>query len=97
MDYLSSLDIAQNVLEKYQRDQPKWWKRMDGTPILNDVAVRMAFAYSYHVANAMRTVESEMVEASQTALAKSSVQIAFRRLNDLLNTQSKCVEGFEDF
>jgi len=42
---LEALRVAQRVFDKYKGDQPKWWKRMDGTPILNDVAVRMAEAF----------------------------------------------------
>lgn len=41
-DFADALKRADNVLQKYREDQPKWWRRMDGTPILNDVAVRMA-------------------------------------------------------
>jgi len=44
-DFVKALRIAKGVLEQYKIDQPKWWKRMDGTPILNDVAVRMAQAF----------------------------------------------------
>lgn len=45
MNFVEALRIAQSVLDQYKRDQPKWWRRMDGTPILNDVAVRMAEAF----------------------------------------------------
>lgn len=48
MDFVKALEIAKGVLEQYRQDQPKWWKRMDGTPILNDVAVRMAEAFIAH-------------------------------------------------
>lgn len=41
-DFADALKRADNVFHKYREDQPKWWRRMDGTPILNDVAVRMA-------------------------------------------------------
>ncbi len=44
-DFVGSLKIAEAVFAQYRIDQPKWWKRMDGTPILNDVAVRMAEAF----------------------------------------------------
>ncbi|AOJ10372.1 hypothetical protein WS71_24500 [Burkholderia mayonis] len=43
--FIDALKIADDVFEQYRQDQPKWWRRMDGTPILNDVAVRMAEAY----------------------------------------------------
>ena len=49
----SALRVAQQVFEQYQRDQPKMWARMDGTPILNDVAVRMAEAFVKADADAM--------------------------------------------
>lgn len=42
MDFIDALKIATGVFDQYKIDQFKWWKRMDGTPILNDVAVRMA-------------------------------------------------------
>jgi hypothetical protein len=48
LDFVESLKIAESVFEKYRNDQPKWWRRMDGTPILNDVAVRMAEAFRDH-------------------------------------------------
>jgi hypothetical protein len=38
--------VAQGVFERYKADQPTWWGCMDGTPILNDVAVRMAQAFT---------------------------------------------------
>lgn len=45
MDFVEALAIANGVFDQYKADQLKWWKRMDGTPILNDVAVRMAMAF----------------------------------------------------
>lgn len=45
LNFVDVLKIAEGVFEQYRKDQPKWWKRMDGTPILNDVAVRMAEAF----------------------------------------------------
>jgi hypothetical protein len=45
MNFVEALKITEGVFETYRIDQPKWWKRMDGTPILNDVAVRMAMAF----------------------------------------------------
>lgn len=45
MNFVEALKVAEAVFETYKYDQPKWWKRMDGTPILNDVAVRMAEAF----------------------------------------------------
>jgi hypothetical protein len=46
MNFHEALQIANGVLAQYKVDQPRWWKRMDGTPILNDVAVLMATAFS---------------------------------------------------
>lgn len=45
MSFVEALKLAESVMEQYRLDQPKWWKRMDGTPILNDVSVRMAEAF----------------------------------------------------
>lgn len=45
MDFTKALGVTTGVFEQYRIDHPKWWKRMDGTPILNDVAVRMAAAF----------------------------------------------------
>lgn len=42
MTYLEALMIADGVMDQYKHDHPKWWKRMDGTPILNDLPVCMA-------------------------------------------------------
>ena len=43
--FVAALAVADRVFTQYREDQPKWWKRMDGTPILNDVSVRMAQAF----------------------------------------------------
>lgn len=45
LDFVAALKIAEGVFEQYRQDQLRWWKKMDGTPILNDVAVRMAEAF----------------------------------------------------
>lgn len=45
MDFIDALNIATGVFDQYKIDQLKWWKKMDGTPILNDVAVRMAMEF----------------------------------------------------
>jgi hypothetical protein len=42
VDFVTALQIATSVLEKYKADRPKRWRRLDGTPILNDLAVRFA-------------------------------------------------------
>jgi hypothetical protein len=47
-DLVTCLALAQEVFEQYKIDHPKWWKRMDGTPILNDVAVLMAQKFVEH-------------------------------------------------
>ncbi|MGM3410601.1 hypothetical protein [Ralstonia holmesii] len=44
-DFHRALQIANGVMEQYKSDQPRWWKRMDGTPILNDLPVIMALAF----------------------------------------------------
>ena len=45
LDFVSALHIAELVFAQYKVDQFKWWKRMDGTPIFNDISVRMANAF----------------------------------------------------
>lgn len=45
LDFIEALFIANGVFDQYKVDQYKWWHTMDGTPILNDVAVRMAEAF----------------------------------------------------
>ncbi len=45
LDWVEALKIAEDVFNQYKINQPKWWKRMDGTPILNDISVLMAEAY----------------------------------------------------
>lgn len=45
LDFVESMEIARGVLAQYKLDHLKWWRRMDGTPILNDLAVRMAIAF----------------------------------------------------
>ena len=44
-DFHRALQIANGVMEQYKADMPQWWKRMDGTPILNDLPVIMALAF----------------------------------------------------
>jgi hypothetical protein len=43
--FTEALKIADGVMKQYKLDHLKWWKRMDGTPTLNDLAVRMAEAF----------------------------------------------------
>ena len=45
LDILAAMKVADDVMNAYKRDYPKWWKRMDGTPILNDLPVRFAQAF----------------------------------------------------
>lgn len=45
MNFVEALQVSDSVFEQYKKDYPQWWKRMDGTPILNDVSVRMAVAF----------------------------------------------------
>ena len=42
LDFISALKLVDDVFAQYKIDYPKWWKRMDGTPILNDIPVRIA-------------------------------------------------------
>jgi hypothetical protein len=44
-DFVAALAIADKVFAQYHVDQPQWWKRMDGTPIMNDIPTRMALAF----------------------------------------------------
>lgn len=37
-----ALLIIQRGMDEYKARHPKWWKRMDGTPILNDLPVVIA-------------------------------------------------------
>jgi hypothetical protein len=55
LDFVRALKIAEGVFEQYGKDQPKWWRRMDGTPILNDVAVRMAEAFRDEAQSPVKT------------------------------------------
>src|SRR5208283_1415179 len=43
--FTEALALADTVLATYKAEQYAWWKRMDGTPMLNDIAVRMATAF----------------------------------------------------
>lgn len=45
MDFIQALAIANGVFDQYKEDQPKWWRKLDGTPMLNDLSVRMAEAF----------------------------------------------------
>jgi hypothetical protein len=48
-DFVICLKLAEEVFEQYKEAHPKWWRRMDGTPILNDVAVLMAEKFNNHI------------------------------------------------
>lgn len=59
-DFHRALGVANGVMEQYKLDQPKWWKRMDGTPILNDLPVIMALAFQAECeALEKRAIEAE--------------------------------------
>jgi hypothetical protein len=86
MNFLQALKIAEGVLNQYREDHPKWWKRMDGTPILSDLAVRMAAAF----------VEDTTCEKKQTtvtakttlldehvALLRMSLRFDLQRIADM--------------
>lgn len=80
--FVQSLKTAQAVFERYKEEQPKWWKRMDGTPILNDVAVRMAQAfqlpdgYDYSdLFEAQETIDHLEAENAKLVAALKSVTI----------------------
>jgi hypothetical protein len=45
LSFQDLIRTATSVFDQYKIDQRKWWNRMDGTPILNDIAVRMAEAF----------------------------------------------------
>jgi len=48
-DFVICLKLAEEAFEQYKEAQPKWWRRMAGTPILNDVAVLMAEKFNSHI------------------------------------------------
>ena len=60
MNFIEALKVAETVMAKYLNDYPKWWKRMDGTPILNDLPVRMAEAFA----------ENDTAEVSDKSVVK---------------------------
>ena len=68
MDYVEALKIANEVIEKYREDQPKWWKRLDGTPMLNDIPARMAEAFAACKKYAAWGQPEKVHEAAQEAL-----------------------------
>jgi hypothetical protein len=45
MDFIRALAVANEVFGQYKIDQFKWWRKLDGTPMLNDLSVRMAEAF----------------------------------------------------
>lgn len=45
MNFIEAMKIAEGVFAQYKIDQLKWWKRLDGTPMLNDLAVRFSEAF----------------------------------------------------
>jgi hypothetical protein len=77
IDYCAYLAVAEQVFQQYKQDQPKWWKRMDGTPILNDIAVRMAEAFlatdprrpSHSKSDLMQIVAEEVAKYETTGIS----------------------------
>lgn len=45
MNLIEAMKIAEGVFAQYKIDQLKWWKRLDGTPMLNDLAVLFSLAF----------------------------------------------------
>jgi hypothetical protein len=67
-DFMAALRIAENVFAKYRQDHPDWWARMDGTPILNDIAVRMAESF----------LESEVTRTAESTNGRAILESAAR-------------------
>lgn len=44
MNFIEALKVADSVFDAYKQEHPRWWARMDGTPILNDLACKFAEA-----------------------------------------------------
>ena len=42
----NALQRVKKIFSEYRQDWPKWGKRLDGTPALNDLPVRIAAAFS---------------------------------------------------
>ena len=45
LDFVSALAIADRALGTLKSDYPRWWRRIDDTPLPNDIAVRIAVAF----------------------------------------------------
>ncbi len=45
MDFVEALKIAEGVMSYYKTNHPIWYRRMEGTPILNDIPCLMAEAF----------------------------------------------------
>lgn len=45
MDFIRALAVADKVFELYKIEEYKWWRKLDGTPMLNSLSVRMAEAF----------------------------------------------------
>lgn len=56
LDFVESLKIADSALEGYKTDHPRMWNRVDGTPIPNDISVRMAQAFCAHYRPVVGTI-----------------------------------------
>ena len=46
MNHTEALKIAEGTFAQYGVDQPKWWRCIEGTPIISDMAARMATAFA---------------------------------------------------
>lgn len=89
LDFVRALKIAEGVFEQYGKDQPKWWRRMDGTPILNDVAVRMAEAFR---ADAQSPVKTE-AERPLCSTCKTPMRRAVTDYGVGWQLDCKCKDG----
>jgi hypothetical protein len=70
-DFAAALRIAENVLQGYKRDHPRWWALMEGSPRLNDIAVRMAAAF----------LQSEVARNAEAASARAIAADKFKNLH----------------
>lgn len=46
LDFVEALKISDDVFNRYKDQRPEWYARINHTPILSDIAVRMAEAFT---------------------------------------------------
>jgi hypothetical protein len=93
-DFCCALKISERVFNQYKEDQLKWWKRMDGTPILNDVAVRMATAFMEEFHRLLARCVADEAKPKDELREKNVVDESVSRLHGRAQIAAHVIESY---